>query len=54
MKNAVFWDVRPSGSVRIDVLEERIASIIGVQRVGEFETLAVPSNLMLEAACFDY
>jgi hypothetical protein len=30
--------------VRIDVLEERIATIIRVTRVGKLETLAVTSN----------
>jgi hypothetical protein len=40
LKNGVFWDVTPSGSVRTDVSEELIASIIRVTRT----TLAVTSN----------
>jgi hypothetical protein len=35
MKNAVLWDVTPSGFVRIDVSEESSASIIRVTRIGE-------------------
>jgi hypothetical protein len=31
VKNAVFWDVTPCGSVRTDVSEERIACIIRVE-----------------------
>jgi hypothetical protein len=34
MKNIVFWDVSPRGSVRTDVSVERIASIIRVTRIG--------------------
>jgi hypothetical protein len=32
MKTAVFWDVTPCGSLRTNVSEERIASIIRVKR----------------------
>jgi hypothetical protein len=35
MKNAVFWDVTPCGSVRTDVSEETSDSIIRVKRIGE-------------------
>jgi hypothetical protein len=41
MKYAIFWDV---DLVRNDVLEERIASIIRMTRIGEVGTLAVTSN----------
>jgi hypothetical protein len=49
-KNTVFWDVssgmlRRVARVRADGLEERIASIIKVTRIGELgTTLAVTSN----------
>jgi hypothetical protein len=44
VKNGVFWDVTPCGSVRTDV-EELSASFIRVTRIGELETtLAVTSN----------
>jgi hypothetical protein len=32
MKSAIFWDVMPCGSVRADISEESIASIIRVKR----------------------
>jgi hypothetical protein len=35
MKNGVFWDVTPCGSVRTDVSEELRASFIRVTRIGE-------------------
>jgi hypothetical protein len=35
MKNVVFWDVMPCGSLRIDVSAERITSIIRVKTIGE-------------------
>jgi hypothetical protein len=45
MKNAVFWDVSPCGFLRTDLLEERIASINRVTRIGESgTTLALTSN----------
>jgi hypothetical protein len=45
MKNGVFWDVTPCGSVRTDVSEELSASFIRVIRIGELgTTLAVTSN----------
>jgi hypothetical protein len=45
MKNGVFWDVGPCGSFKNLVSEERIASIIRVERIGELRTtLAVTSN----------
>jgi hypothetical protein len=34
MKNALLWDAKMCGSVRTDVSEERIASIIRVTRIG--------------------
>jgi hypothetical protein len=44
MKNGVFWDVTPCGSVRTDVSEELSAPIIRVTRIGELgATLAVTS-----------
>jgi hypothetical protein len=43
MKNGVFWDVTPCGSLRTDVSEELSASFIGVTRIGELGTLAVTS-----------
>jgi hypothetical protein len=45
MTNAVFWDVTPCGFLRTDVSEERIASIIRVERISELGTaLAVHIN----------
>jgi hypothetical protein len=45
MKIAVFWDVKPwLAHVRTDVLEELIASIIRVTRIGELRTLAITSK----------
>jgi hypothetical protein len=45
MKNAVFWEVTPCGSVRTDVSEQRTASIIRVTRIGELgKKLALSSN----------
>jgi hypothetical protein len=45
MKNDVFWDVTPCGSVRTDVSEELSASFTRVTRIGELgTTLAVTSN----------
>jgi hypothetical protein len=35
MKNGLFWDVTPSGLVRIDFSEELSASIIRMTRIGE-------------------
>jgi hypothetical protein len=35
MKNVVFWDVTPYGSVRTDVWEELGASFITVTTIGE-------------------
>jgi hypothetical protein len=43
MKNTVFWDVTPCGSLRTDVSEERNVSIIRMTRIGEPGTLAVTS-----------
>jgi hypothetical protein len=44
-KNADFWDVRPSGSFRTEVLEGCSVPIIRVTRIGELGTmLAVTSN----------
>jgi hypothetical protein len=44
MKNGVFWDVAPRGSLRTDFSEERVTSIIRVTRIGELGKLAVTSN----------
>jgi hypothetical protein len=45
MKNGVFCDVTPFGSLRTDVSEELRASIISVTRIGELgTTLTVTSN----------
>jgi hypothetical protein len=45
MKNGIFWDVTPCGSVRTNVSEELNASFIRVTRSGELgTTLAVTSN----------
>jgi hypothetical protein len=45
MKNAVFWDVIPCGSVRTDVSDEHIVSTIRLTRIGEPGTsLAVTSK----------
>jgi hypothetical protein len=45
MKNAVFWDVTPCGSVRTDVSEECIVFIIRVTGIGELgATLVVTGN----------
>jgi hypothetical protein len=44
MKNAVFWDVAPCGSVRTDVSGERIASIIKVTIIGEVETTSAVTS----------
>jgi hypothetical protein len=44
MKNAIFLDVMPCGSLRTDVSEERNASIIRVTRISELGMLAVTSN----------
>jgi hypothetical protein len=42
MQNAIFWDDTPRGSVRTDILEERVAIIIRVDRINELgTTLAV-------------
>jgi hypothetical protein len=45
VKNAVFWDVTPCGSIRTDVSEELTAPIMRMTRIGELETaLALTSN----------
>jgi hypothetical protein len=38
MKNDVFWDITPCGSLRTDVSEELGASFIRVIRIGELGT----------------
>jgi hypothetical protein len=38
MKNTVFWDVTPVVLVITDVSDERISSIIVVERISELET----------------
>jgi hypothetical protein len=51
MKNGVFWDVTPCGSVRTDVSEELSASFIRVTGIGELGTpLAVTSNRRTQRA----
>jgi hypothetical protein len=45
MTNAVFWDVTLVALAITDVSEERIASVIGVTRIGELRTmLALTTN----------
>jgi hypothetical protein len=45
LKNYVIWDVTTCDLLRTDVLEERVASMVRVKRIGEVETkLAVTSN----------
>jgi hypothetical protein len=45
LRNAVFWDVTPCGSLRTDVLEERSSSNIRVIGIGDLgTTLAITSN----------
>jgi hypothetical protein len=44
MKNAVFWDIMPCGSVTSYVSEDLVASIIRMTRIGELETLSITSN----------
>jgi hypothetical protein len=45
LKNTVFWDVTQCGSSRTEVLEERLASIIGVKNINvPGEALAVTSK----------
>jgi hypothetical protein len=44
MKNAVFLDVTLCGLVRTDVSDERIASIIRVERISELETSAAVTS----------
>jgi hypothetical protein len=45
MNNAVFWDMMPCDFERTEDLEERIAAIIKVTRIGELGTmLALTSN----------
>jgi hypothetical protein len=39
LKNGVFWDVTPCGSVKNDVSKELSASIIRVTRIGEVGTM---------------
>jgi hypothetical protein len=39
LKKAVFWDVAPCGSVRTDILEERVASTFKVERMSELGTI---------------
>jgi hypothetical protein len=45
MKNAIFWDVTPCGTVRTNISKECIVSIITVTRISELGTmLAVTSS----------
>jgi hypothetical protein len=45
MKNVIFWDLMPWALVRTNVSEERIASIIKVERISELgTTLAATSS----------
>jgi hypothetical protein len=45
MNTTIFLDVKPCGSCKNQVSEERVA-IIRVTRIGELETLAVTSNIV--------
>jgi hypothetical protein len=46
MTNAVFGVVKPCGSCKNDILEERIASIIRIKRISELgRTLVITSNV---------
>jgi hypothetical protein len=47
MKNGVFWDVTPCGSVRTDVSEELSASFIRVTRISELGTTLALTNCNL-------
>jgi hypothetical protein len=44
MKNAVFWDVIPCGSSKNRRFEERMGSIIGMERIGEIGTTLSVTN----------
>jgi hypothetical protein len=44
MKNAVFWDVTPCGSCKIEVSEKCVAFIIRVERISVLGTLAVTNR----------
>jgi hypothetical protein len=44
MKNAMFWDILPSGSCKNRLLEEHITSIIKVTVSELGKALAVPRN----------
>jgi hypothetical protein len=47
MKNAVFTDVMPVALLRIDVSEERIASIMKATRIGELGTTSARGRSFL-------
>jgi hypothetical protein len=49
LKNGVFWDVTPCGSVRTNVSEEPSASFIRVTRIVELGTTLAAKNVF--AAC---
>jgi hypothetical protein len=46
MKNAVVWNVMPRGSLRTDVSQERVASIIRVKRISERGLLIIASVVL--------
>jgi hypothetical protein len=50
MKNGVFWDVTPCGSLRTDVSEELSASFIRVTRIGELGTMLVTEIIFSQRA----
>jgi glycyl-tRNA synthetase (class II) len=51
MKNGVFWDVTPCGSlVRTDISEELNASFIRETRIGEIRTTTVASHSVVPSS----
>jgi hypothetical protein len=46
MKNAVVWNVMPRGSLRTDVSQERVASIIRVKIISERGLLIIASVVL--------
>jgi hypothetical protein len=52
MKNAVFWDGTPCGSLKTDVSEESSASIIRAKRIELGTKLALTSNFAASFSCY--
>jgi hypothetical protein len=52
MKNTVFLNATPCGSIRMDVTEECIASIFTVTRIGELGTTLVVSSNRFQKTTF--